>query len=300
MGGNGRLKVIGIETGGRGTFHAPGSRPTIDADTGDVITVADNSHLSGLDITGGGGNGNFVNANDGVDGGSDIFAVFTDLDVSRIGEKAFDFVGAGGVTAVFNDVRVSDVGGASAIDFGSAGGASVFFTNVRVSDVHDRGINFDSADGASVDFTHVQVLQTGGTGISFLRAENAVASFTDVQVSQTGDTGIDFFDAEGALASFIDVRVSDTASFGMDFEDADGLTATFDRVTFAGSIGSSGTDTDALIRSSGAPLPSLNGTIVNETDNVPPGDLCRGDFTGTLVFENGATTTITDGAGCAP
>jgi hypothetical protein len=102
-------------------------------------------------------------------------------------------------------------------------------------------------------------------------------------VSETEDEGITFAAADGAEVTFNQVRVSDTGGYGMSFLTADGLDATFSDVTFAGSIGDTGGGTDALIRSSGTPLPTLNGDIADETDNDP--DFCHGDFTGTLVVD---------------
>jgi hypothetical protein len=122
-------------------------------------------------------------------------------------------------------------------------------------------------------------------------------------VTDAGAWGVDFFEADGTTVEFTDVLIAGTGFDGIDFGDADGLTATFDDLTFAGTIGSSAAEAPHfLITSSETPAPSLDGNIINDTDNIPQNaaDLCEGDFTGTVLFEDGAPVTVVDGVGCAP
>jgi hypothetical protein len=167
-----------------------------------------------------------------------------------------------------------------------------------VTDTDGDGINFANADGAMVDFDNVWVSEAVGLGINFANADGAMADFTNVQVSETTDEGIGFFNADNAVVDFTNVWIADTGENGIEFGDADGLAATFTDVTFSGMIGSGD---DYLFHTNGleSPAVSLNGNLINDTDNFTNGDdaLCQGDFEGTVLVEDGVLVTITDGVG---
>lgn len=178
QGGGSSFEVIGVGSGLRATYTAPGSTPTLRDQTGAtnsaVLTVNDNSHVVGVNIIGA-GQGSGQTGNHGIAGT--------------------------GVTNVFIDgSTISSTGGAG-INLDGANAPTV--RTVSVMNAGTSGINITNGTGTfsfadtddSEDSDVTTVNGTGSAGINITNSPTATFIFSNLDISNTGAEGILLNDA---------------------------------------------------------------------------------------------------------
>jgi len=107
LGGDGKLKVKGVDSGTIANFTAPGTRPTLRS-TGDVLTLANNTHATGLHIDQtGAGNADIALAPAGIRAptGRDNMAVtYNTIDTFGVNSFGVRFTGSTRIEVNYNDI----------------------------------------------------------------------------------------------------------------------------------------------------------------------------------------------------
>lgn len=310
QGGGSTIKVRGRNTGVEVDFTAPGTRPTLFSDDTNedrgVVTIADNTHLAGLNIRGSSGQNNPIDGNDGIKGDNATNVVIEQTDIRQMGDEGIQFV-ANNSDVHIRDVFISDVGD-DGIDLDDTGNTNFLIENVELFDIgvnSGRGIDIGSGS-SNIRIEHATIVRPGdiGVGISgssdvvvqdvlveaarsigiFLNDENSNVLINDVTIASGG-----FGTAIGVSGNNTNVNVEDVAISdgfaGIEFYDS-GITINVSDTTFAGTI-----DTILLIRSPGNVINGAN----NPNNATVTGSVCNDNglgFTGTiaiggLTFVNG-------------
>ena len=175
QGGGSSFEVIGVGSGLRATYTAPGSTPTLRDQTGAtnsaVLTVNNNGHVIGVNILGA-GQGSGQLGNHGISG-TGVANVFIDqTTIGSTGGAGIHLDGANGPT-----VRTVSVMNTGTSGINITNGTGTF--------------NFaDTDDSDDSDVTTVNGTGAGFAGINIANSPTATFTFSNTDISNTGAEGI--------------------------------------------------------------------------------------------------------------
>ncbi len=175
QGGGSSFEVVGVGSGLRATYTAPGSTPTLRDQTGAtnsaVLTVSNNSHVIGVNVVGA-GQGSGQTGNHGI-AGTGVTNVFVDRStISSTGGAGINLDGANGSTV--RTVSVMNAG-TSGINLTNGTGTFSFA---------------DTDDSDDSDVTTVNGTGAGFAGINITNSPTATFVFSNTDISNTGAEGI--------------------------------------------------------------------------------------------------------------
>lgn len=178
QGGGSTIKVRGRNTGVEVDFTAPGTRPTLFSDDTNedrgVVTVADNTHLAGLNIRGSSGQNNPIDGNDGIKGDNAANVVIEQIDIRQMGDEGIQFV-ANNSDVHIRDVFISDVGD-DGIDLDDIGNTNFMIENVELFDIGGgTGRGIDIGRGSSnIRLENATIVRAGDIGIGILGSSDVI------------------------------------------------------------------------------------------------------------------------------
>ncbi|WP_417666780.1 right-handed parallel beta-helix repeat-containing protein [Roseibium sp.] len=296
LGGGGTLSVRGASSGTVATFTAPGAKPTLySADTNTatgIITLADNTHLAGLNLLGARVGGS-INGNNGVYGANGLSNIVIERsDISKAGYYAIRLNGsADNVTVSGNTVSQS---GHDAPVFNSNNNAIKVTGNSILDPVY--GIYFSNNNTGIVVSNNTIIDSRSHEGIRF--GSNNSFTISGNSITNSGDAGISINgDNTGTITGN---TVSTAGGAGIYVRFDDNVLSITDNI-FAGTISKAAVEfndtPNTLNNGSGNKLAA--GVTLYGSSTPTVAELCEvgtaPGFTGSLEIGG---TTITDGSGC--
>ncbi len=217
QGGASTILMRGARTGTVAGFRAPGSRPTlfsndINFGTG-IITVADNTHVAGLNFRGVGDSNTQVSDNFGIFGAAGLNnIVIEQSDFRNIGDDAIRFQDDASNVRVWTS-NFEEIG-ADAIEFDDRA------RNIEIYQVTSIGTNFEAidfqaADNRNIVIHDVTIRNAGDSAIEF-GANNRNVVIKDVNIRTVDSIGIDI-ESGSRNFSISDTTIVDTGNDGIDF-----------------------------------------------------------------------------------
>lgn len=182
------------------TFNEGGPAPRFTGITGDAITLASGSRVSGFQIDNITGNG--------VVGDGITHATLQNLSLSDISGDAFRFNDVGGTIRLQN-ITADDVQGTGFLVMG--GNANFDVRTASLTNIGDDGIRLQDIAGGQIDLADVTLEDVGQHGLA-LHNVNANVNVRRLEMTNTGGTAIDI---TGGTGTFV-------FSEGADLEDVNG------------------------------------------------------------------------------
>ena len=280
IGAGATIQVRGLTSGKIATFTVPGSRPNIDENSGAVLTiVGDNSHVSGVEITGNGG-GSFAGSNRGLFVNFNYTNVaVSNTNITGVGRDGIYF-GSNNTQIILRDVNITN---ANSEGIHILLNNQMTLTNINLNNTGTYGISTNNSN--QMTLTNVTIDNNSDTGLTFTSSNQM--TLNNVNISNTTVNGIGM--NGGNQVTISNSNISNTG-------DGLNLSHTANTITLNNSVFSNNFTDDVIDTNAGATWAgsgnSFTGTVTDSFCETTGGQI------GSVAFDSVAT--LGGGPGTCP